>query len=225
MKICRFQKHSYSKDFKQCPICKKAKMKAYRDANKEKINVRFREWYDVNKIKHQEHMKRYYQINKVKYKQHAKEWADKNREKFLLKCKEWYRNNKQRVMTSNRVRLDNRLKTNSFLRLRLNLSSLIRQSFRKNGYSKKSKTRQLIGCDFEFLLRHLVQSAIKNYGSFEFISDYHIDHIIPCASAKNEIELIKLQHYSNLQFLKPNDNISKSDKLDWTLPAVGIKNA
>ena len=39
----------------------------------------------------------------------------------------------------------------------------------------------------------------------------HLDHICPCAQAQNEEELIKLQHYSNFQWLPAEDNLKKYD--------------
>ena len=57
-----------------------------------------------------------------------------------------------------------------------------------------------------------------NYGDA-----WHIDHIIPLATIKNvnQIELIEsLCHFSNLQPLFADDNISKSDRLDYEYPAI-----
>lgn len=45
----------------------------------------------------------------------------------------------------------------------------------------------------------------------------NIDHIIPLATAKNEEDVMKLCHYSNLQLLKAKDNIEKGAKLNWRL--------
>lgn len=74
----------------------------------------------------------------------------------------------------------------------------------------------MIGCDFQTLEIHLIQTALKNYGMWLDCNEYHIDHIVPISSATSEDELIKLSHYTNLQYLTPYDNLSKSDRLDWT---------
>jgi hypothetical protein len=58
----------------------------------------------------------------------------------------------------------------------------------------------------------------ENHGMY----GWHIDHIIPLASAKDEDEIYKLCHYTNLQPLWWFDNLSKGSKMDvyknWGLP-------
>jgi hypothetical protein len=49
----------------------------------------------------------------------------------------------------------------------------------------------------------------ENYGFY----GWHIDHIIPLCSAKNEEELKRLCHYTNLQPLWSTDNLSKGSKI------------
>lgn len=49
----------------------------------------------------------------------------------------------------------------------------------------------------------------ENHGLF----GWHIDHKIPLSSAKDEEELKKLCHYTNLQPLWAIDNIKKRDKI------------
>jgi hypothetical protein len=45
---------------------------------------------------------------------------------------------------------------------------------------------------------------------------WQIDHIIPIASAKSIEDIIRLNHYTNLQPLDSYDNqVLKRDKLDW----------
>lgn len=77
-------------------------------------------------------------------------------------------------------------------------------------------TEARIGCDWLELLVHL-ESKFKpgmtreNYGPV-----WHVDHIIPLASAKTEDEIIKLCHYSNLQSLFALENFQKGAKINFT---------
>jgi hypothetical protein len=48
-----------------------------------------------------------------------------------------------------------------------------------------------------------------NYGVY----GWHIDHIIPLTTAKDEFEIYKLCHYTNLQPLWSEENLSKGGKL------------
>jgi hypothetical protein len=52
----------------------------------------------------------------------------------------------------------------------------------------------------------------ENYGLY----GWHIDHIIPLASANTEDELLKLFHYTNLQPLWAEENLLKSNKITST---------
>ena len=97
------------------------------------------------------------------------------------------------------------------------MRNLIKHSFERQGYSKKSHTYEIIGTDYETFYNHLLRTFVDNYGyDWDGKEEVHIDHIIPLASAKTEEEIVKLCHYSNLQLLKAKDNLDKSDKLDWT---------
>lgn len=93
----------------------------------------------------------------------------------------------------------------------------IRTAFVRRGKSKKARTSKYLGCSFKELYTHLVLSAINNYGLYLDALDYHIDHIIPMATAKTEEDVIKLNHYNNLQLLYPSDNLTKSDSLGWCM--------
>jgi hypothetical protein len=50
--------------------------------------------------------------------------------------------------------------------------------------------------------------------------EWHFDHIYPVSLAKNEEELIKLNHYTNFQPLWKKDNLEKRNKI---IPNTQIK--
>jgi hypothetical protein len=104
-------------------------------------------------------------------------------------------------------------------RIRRNSASRIGSIFRNNGYSKQSRTHEILGCSFDDLIIYL-ESKFEpwmnwdNYGEgiYEPNKSWDVDHIMPLSSAKSEEELIKLCHYSNLQPLCSyyNRNIKKA---------------
>ena len=87
-----------------------------------------------------------------------------------------------------------------------NLKRNIRAVLKKNGYSKKSKTIEILGCPFDEFRIHIESlweawMSWDNYGLYngELNYGWDLDHIIPTSSAITEEEVIKLNHYSNIQ--------------------------
>jgi hypothetical protein len=70
----------------------------------------------------------------------------------------------------------------------------------------------IVGCSPEFLKKHLENQFVSGM-SWDNRSEWHIDHIIPLSSAKTKDELYKLSHYTNLQPLRSEDNLRKSNKI------------
>jgi hypothetical protein len=75
-------------------------------------------------------------------------------------------------------------------------------------------TKDMIGCSPQELREHIESKFIdgmswENYGTF----GWHLDHITPLASAKDKEEIIKLNHYTNLQPLWAIDNLKKGGRM------------
>ena len=97
---------------------------------------------------------------------------------------------------------------------------MVYRSLKRKGYTKKSHTYEIIGCSYDFLLDYL-EAKFENWMNWnnkglyngELTYGWDIDHIIPLSSATNEEELIKLNHYTNLQPLcsKINRDIKKDN--------------
>ena len=119
--------------------------------------------------------------------------------------------------------VSNRLKTDTLFKIKKNIRTSITNNFRNVGYSKKSKTSQILGCsfvEFKLYLESKFESWMSwdNHGVYNGESNFgwDLDHIIPISSAKTEYDIIELNHYTNFQPLCSyvNRNI-KRDKIDY----------
>lgn len=89
-------------------------------------------------------------------------------------------------------------------------------ALKRHGYGKDTKTAVLLGCSFEFFRAHLERQFLPGM-TWENRSLWHIDHIVPVASAKTEDEVKSLCHFTNLRPIWARDNQSKKDKLTHLL--------
>jgi len=99
--------------------------------------------------------------------------------------------------------------------LHAKLSGNLRRRLLKalKGNPKKDTTMNLVGCDIDFLWKHLESKFTKgmtreNYG------EWHVDHVVPCAhfNLQREEEQRRCFHWRNLQPLWGHDNAEKSNK-------------
>lgn len=102
------------------------------------------------------------------------------------------------------------------LALTRRIRALVRITLKNKGYSKTSRTHQILGCTFEELKAHL-ESKFSAGMSWANFSEWHIDHVIPISLAKTEADVVRLNHYTNLQPLWAKDNLLKSNKVPYAL--------
>jgi len=176
-----------------------------------------KQYYEKHKEKAIADAKSYYKDNYPAIKRQRTRHRELNKERIAAKQSEYYKANKEAIRKTHAEYKKLRKQTDSLFKLSENLRTLIRMSLQSGGYRKTSKTSRLLGADFATVQTHLINSAVRNYGEHRPEVKYHIDHIIPCSSATTEEELIRLQHYTNLQLLYPKDNITKGNKLDFQL--------
>jgi hypothetical protein len=123
-----------------------------------------------------------------------------------------YQKNKKELLKKSAKRSYNRRQNDPLFRLSINIRRLISLSISNYKYTKKSKTHAILGCSYKELHSH-IESKFRDGMSWENRSKWHIDHIIPLASAKTEDELLRLNHYTNLQPLWALDNLKKHAKM------------
>ena len=188
---------------KQYYLDNKEKSKQYYLDNKENS----KQYYLDNKEERKKYNKQYRIDNKEYDKQYYLDNKDKknqyhldNLEKIKEKNKQWYLKNKEKINENKK----NRRKTDPLFRLTLNIRSSIRLALTNKSYTKKSKTHQILGCEYDFFASYLDLS--------KYNEDSHIDHVVPVSLANTEEEIILLNHYSNFQLLSSKENIIKGNR-------------
>ena len=151
--------------------------------------------------------------NNESIKESKSKWRENNRQYRS----NYYKKNSEKIQN----RIKERHKTDIIFALSNNIRKRINLSFRCYGYTKKSKCYEVIGCSFEFL-KHYLESKFENWMSWENRGKYNgefnygwdIDHIIPLSSAETEEDVIRLNHYTNLQPLcsKINRDVKRNKK-------------
>jgi len=167
-----------------CKDCHKKKVKNYKEDNKEKLK---------------ENSKAYYQENKDLLKQRTKKYREENKDYYTN-----YMNNYNKE----------RKKNDEIFKFKHNIRCNILSSFKrgKNKFNKNTKTEDILGCTIDEFTNY-IQSKFTKGMSLDNQGEWHLDHIIPLATANTEEDVIKLCHYTNFQPLWAYDNLSKGDKI------------
>jgi hypothetical protein len=140
-----------------------------------------------------------------------KEWKKKYYKEYMADEEK----RKKAIQTANIYQM-NRRKNDPLFALIGRVRAGIRQSIRKNGYKKNTKTEKILGCTWEEFKSHIEKQFLKGM-NWDNISDWHIDHIIPLSSAKTEQDIILLNNFTNLRPLFAIDNLQKGDKIEFLI--------
>lgn len=189
----------------------------------EKARLKQAVWLKNNKDKKRQQDASYRQNNKQKLKEYHLEYYSKNSEKLKQKTRDWTAANQERnKLNKKRYREQNKDRLNKYFYERRNCDPLFRASqdirnligisLRKRKFLKKNRTEEILGCTFDEFLNH-IESQFQPNMSWYNRSEWHIDHIVPLASAKSEEEILRLNHYTNLRPLWAIENLKKGSKL------------
>lgn len=211
------KRKEWAKEYRQRPEVKaKAKARYETAEYKQKAHER----YIRNKEKRKAYSRDYYANHKEQAKEYGKKYRANNADEIRKTHAKYYReivrfSEEEKVKRAKYMKTykKERLEKDPLFKFKERARKNIANSFLRRGYTKKSKSQKIIGCDWLTFVRHLLKTWENRYGSMYAGEDYHIDHIIPLAQANTEEEVIRLCHYTNLQLLKPEDNLSKSSKI------------
>lgn len=202
-----------------CKDCAKDIARAYREKNidlirhKKALNInKSREWNKLYARRNKEKMKAYYHENKKELRLKQKIYREKNKEKIKLIGKNYQINNRDKLRKYGSNYVCKRRKSDCLFKLKMNIRSRIMCMFKKNKWTKNTKSEKILGCTFEFA-KKWIEKQFKKGMNWENHGEWHIDHKIPLAYAKNEQELKELCHYTNLQPLWGLENLKKRDNI------------
>lgn len=166
------------------------------DTVSEQNRVRARLWHHNNKPRYRENNRRWANRNRDALRIYQQEWRDKNRDDVRAKRRAWKRG----------------LKDNHLWSLKNRIGSLVRGSFKRRSLSKPSWTEEILGCSFEFFRQHIERQFLDGM-TWDNRHLWHIDHIIPLATAETEDDVIALNHFTNLRPLWAEQNQEKKAKI------------
>lgn len=192
-----------------------------RSENKKRI----KEYCESHKEERILYGKKRYKEKRLEKLKYQKDYQSKNKESIKLYQKSYREKNKEKLQEANREYRKNKKETDDLYNLKAKIKTVICKSFSRNKFVKKEHTENIIGCTYKEFFSY-IESKFESWMNWDNRGLYNgtlnygwdIDHIIPLSTAKNEEDVIKLNHYTNLQPLCSyiNRNV-KIDKLNFTI--------
>ena len=168
-------------------------MKAWYQANKEKVKEQTKAYYEANKEKRKAIKKAYNEKNKEKIKECVKAYYEANKEKIKAYKKAYYETNKEEKKAYDKAyKQANKGKVNALTA--------------KRKASKLQRTPSWLTKEDLAEIEDIYRMA-KRRSEVEGI-EYHVDHIIPLQGRN----ISGLHVPSNLQILRATENLRKSNK-------------
>jgi hypothetical protein len=183
----------------------------YYEENKEHIKSDVKIYRDNHKEPIAEYKTKYWNDNKDKLSAYYDNYYEEHADKLKDYSRGYYQDNKSSRNEYIKKRRKEDINFHIAACLRVRISSAL-----KKHYKVGSAVRDL-GCSIDdlklqFKSRFYGDMTMDNYGVV-----WHIDHIIPLSSfdLTDRTQFLKAVHYTNLQPLLVEDNLRKSNKVDY----------
>jgi hypothetical protein len=193
-----------------------ARMKVYSTIHKDTIVARTRDWRRANRTQVNKYFRDYYKSNKTvinrrqrlyrrKHRAIIDQYEAKNKHRLTLYRQNYYQKNKSAINQKRWVRM----RDDPVFRLRMNLGRRVRALL---GRRKSARTMDYVGCSQAFLSGWITWQSSDGMT----LKNVHIDHVRPCASFNlaDTSQQYECFNWSNLQPLRPKDNLQKSARKD-----------
>ena len=155
---------------------------------------------------------------KKKRSERMKEYS--KRPEVVQRSKHYYEANKysERIIERRKILTRERKKCDTLYRLKVTINKIIDKAFKRRNLVKPIPNKNILGCEYDYFLQY-IESQFESWMNWdnrglyngEFNYGWDIDHIMPLKTAKNEIDMIKINHYTNFKPLcsKVNRYIKK----------------
>lgn len=145
-------------------------------------------YYEANREFVLEQSKRYREANREQVRATKAAYYEVNRDEISKKTAIYHKANRKAISATQKERYKNDPLFALTCRMRISVCNTLR----RGGYTKRSKTAEIIGCSFEDLKTHLENQFVDGM-NWENRNEWHVDHIVPIASAKTEGHCYSLQ--------------------------------
>ena len=213
-KKCRqYKKESCKKYREENPDKRKEYRKKYYEENPDKIKEYLKKYYEENADKIKEASKKYHENNADKIKEYRKKYRENNADKIKEYKKKYYEENK----CMHGKRQENCKICNKYLYL-VNLQRhQINRCFKNSNLKKTKPSISYLDCSAEYFNEYF-EKKMDLWNEHHDVKmtwdNIHIDHIKPinAFNLDDEEEFLKCCHYTNMQPLLAEDNLSKRCK-------------
>ena len=194
-----------------CRSCVSIVNKQYRETHRDRLSKRRKEAATRDIAKNRERARIYRQKNRDMVLAKMRDWYHQNKDALSVKARLYRLENRERLQKQKRIYRRGRAEVDHVYAMKVRISGLIAVSLRCRNYTKKSRTHQILGCSYDFFVRHLEKQFMPGM-SWDNRNEWHIDHIVPLASAQSEDDVIRLNHFTNLRPMWAKQNIAKASK-------------
>jgi hypothetical protein len=194
--------------------------KKYYQKNKEKLKKLSLDKYHNDAEKYKEKFKASYKQEtkeqRDKRKQSTLNWINDNKELVKHNNLEYYHKNKEKHLIYYKKRSKEKYYTDPVFRLKTILSVTINKRLKNINEDKSKSSLSIIGLNSWNLLKEYIENQWVDGMNWDTYGNkrgyWSIDHIIPLSTAKDEKDVYKLNHYTNLRPMWHVDNIKKGNK-------------
>jgi aspartyl-tRNA synthetase len=136
----------------------------------------------------------------------------KNKNNRAVYAKSYYKINKKNIVDYQIQYKAKKSAKNPAFKLSLSIKASISSALKRIASTKgRVSTLKYVGCSLDELKLHIERQFCDGM-TWDNRNEWHIDHIVPLATAKTEQDVIALNHFSNLRPLWAKDNFAKGAK-------------